>query len=685
MSGIYRLVGVLATCFLPVTLAAGPCPAGQESPASITVHVGKVKGKLDPWILGSNMIGYQKTAWRDASPDYSGRGAGIWNPDKQCSEPAMTAMAKGVGLSVARWPGGCAVHLFDWKKAVGPLAQRPDQRFGLPEFLRNCADIGAEPLVTIADYQGTAKDAAELVEYLNAPNDGTHRWAALRAQDGHAAPWNVLWFEYGNETEHGDHHGRKMSPEEYARRYVEYRHAMKAVDPRVKLGAVIATGFPKLEPWARPVLKIVGKDLDFAIHHSYLPGYSKNDGRPQAAELFEIALAATEQIQDYYDQMRRLLGEFSGRSDCPIAVTEFNGAFVQERPVPYRHCLGNALVNAEMLRVFMQPQNHVAMANFWQFSNEYWGAVKGYSHRGEPLTKRPQYYPFEFYHRHFGPELVDVTVRCGTYETAGGFGVSAAKGGGTQFKMFPDTIRPSKPWQIGALKGVSQRLEGDTLVVDFGAGNEDLNYFHASKRVAVEPGAGYRLTGWIKTEAVTSGGGACFQVGDARGWTRTQSAISSPDLTGTQDWKMVQADYVTLPDAKEVSIQARRISGTGAIRGRAFFRDVRLQKFVPKLFPAVPYLAVNASRSTDGKKVYLIVVNKNLAASVKATIRCSGFEPRAADCWSLTGPSVDATNERDPECVKVAHGRPVLVNRDLAIEFPPHSLTAVEVAGSRED
>jgi alpha-L-arabinofuranosidase len=62
------------------------------------------------------------------------------------------------------------VHLFDWKRTVGPLEKRPEQKFGLPEFLQNCADIGAVPLITIADYFGAAQDAADLVEYLNAPN-----------------------------------------------------------------------------------------------------------------------------------------------------------------------------------------------------------------------------------------------------------------------------------------------------------------------------------------------------------------------------------------------------------------------------------------------------------------------------------------------------------------------------------
>ena len=649
----------------------------DKSPC-IVVNAKKTVGKVNPWVFGNNMLGYQKSAWRHGNPDYDSRGSGTWDPEKRCSVPEMVAMAKNIGLSVARYPGGCGVHLFDWKKTVGPVAKRPDQQFGLPEFMQNCRDIGAEPLITIADYFGTAQDAADMVEYLNTTNDGRHRWGALRAEDGHPEPWNVVWFEYGNETEHGDHHNQKMAAQEYGRRYLEYRKAMKAVNANIQLGAVIATGFPNLNLWPRQVSEAIGKEMDFAIHHSYKPGYGGNDGKPDAGTLLAISLAGTDQIQNYYDEMRAILRDTTGRDDIPIAVTEFNGSFVQEKPVPYRHSLGNALINAEMLRVFMRPQNKIVMANFWQFANEYWGAVKGYVHKDEPLVKRPQYYPFELYHNHFGPELLEAYARCDAYETDGGFGVAAARGKGTKYKLFPEGISLSEPWKIGEVKGVAQRLEGDTLVVDFAAG-EDVNYYNATKRMPAEPGMGYRLTGWIKAEGITSANGACFQIGDARGWIETKSASVSPSVSGTADWTKVEVDYVTLPDTKEITVTARRVSGSGPIKGRAFYRAVELQKFTPKRFAAVPYLTVNASRSEDGNKVYLMVVNKNPDAAINAPVYLKGFTPHHAKMWTLIGPAIDATNEKDPNTVTAQERDLGAVQDGFAVEFPPHSLTAIEV------
>ena len=40
--------------------------------------------------------------------------------------------------------------------------------------------------------------------------------------------------------DHGDHKGTKFTPQEYCRRYLAYRKAMRAVDPNVKLGAILS-------------------------------------------------------------------------------------------------------------------------------------------------------------------------------------------------------------------------------------------------------------------------------------------------------------------------------------------------------------------------------------------------------------------------------------------------------------
>lgn len=644
--------------------------------ARLILFADKTIGKVNRWVFGNNMLGYQKGGWAFAEPIYHDQGAGIWDPVRRRPVPEMVTLARNIGLSVARYPGGCGVHLFDWKRTVGPLEERPDQQFGLPEFLRFCEAIGAVPLVTIADYFGTAQDAADMVEYLNAPADAYHPWAQLRKRDGRSQTWNVVYFEYGNETEHGDHRSRRMSPQEYARNYLECRRAMKAVDSRIKLGAVVATGFPKLDEWAHPVLRIIGKEVDFVIHHCYLPNYYREDGVPPAEELFILALACSDQIQSYYDDLRRLLRETTGRDNVPIAVTEFNGHFVQEKPVPYRHTLGNALLNAEMLRVFLNSRNRILMANFWQFCNEYWGAVKGYVHLREQLVKRPQYYPFELYHHHFGDGLLEVSVECPRFEVEGGYGVAPARGKGHPGGLVGTPIRPAKQWSVQPVTGVQQRLEGDVLEVEFEG--EDVNYYHARVVLPAKPITLYRLRGWVKTESLVSSRGACFQIGDARGWLATRSAAITPEVTNTTDWTPVEVEYLTLPDTREVEVLARRLGGGGAVSGKAWYRDVQIQEVLPRIFPAVPYLSAIASRR--GRKcLYVMLVNKHLKLPLRLDVRVQGFAPREAVLSTLTGETIDATNEQNSQAVSVKRRAIGKVGSSFTVDLPPHSLSALEM------
>jgi len=670
-------------------MLVGTPPAARPKPdASIVVDVSRVVGRANRRVFGGNLVAYQKGAYGDTSPASTNEGQGVWDPVRRRPVPQMLQVMQEAGMSVARWPGGCATHAYDWKRTIGPPNRRPDQLFGLPEYLRLCAELHAEPLITVSEYHGTAQDAADLVEYLNSPNDGRHPWAKRRAEDGHPAPWRVRFFEYGNESEHGLHYSwddagkhRKFTPREYGVRYLAYRAAMRRVDPRVRLGAVIATGFPDLSAWAQPVARLIGPNLDFAIHHCYIPSYDRNDGTPPPETLFKAALAAGDQIQDYYDRLNHLLRTTTGRSNTPIAVTEYNGAFVQDRPVPYRHSLGNALLISEMLRVFLRPRNHILMANFWEFPNEYWGQVRGFAIRGEPLIRRPQFLPFALYHAHFQPLLLDARVRCGSYETSGGFGVAPAMGKGSRFARGSRVLRPEGTWQLSSAPGATQRVDGRTLAVHFSNAG-DLNYYHARLLVAARPNTTYRLTGWVRTEGLTSSSGACFQVGDARGWPATRSAAITPGITGTHGWTRVQVDYQTLPDTRAVEVLARRVGGGGEVAGRAWYRDVELRQITPRTFAAVPYLGVTASRSVNGRTVSLIICNRRQDAAVTSSIHTLRYKPNRATAWTLDGPSIDATNEQTPNAVRVYRVDIGAVANGFAVTLPPHSLTALVVEGT---
>lgn len=108
-----------------------------------------------------------------------------------------------------RWPGGTEADLFHWQRAVGPQAQRTPNAYagtrgpspsnvGPDEFGQLLDTTHAAGVVATNFATGSAAEAADLVAYMTgAP--GSSRWADLRARNGHPQPYNVPYWEVGNE------------------------------------------------------------------------------------------------------------------------------------------------------------------------------------------------------------------------------------------------------------------------------------------------------------------------------------------------------------------------------------------------------------------------------------------------------------------------------------------------------
>lgn len=132
--------------------------------------------------------------------------------------------------SFFRFPGGCVVegatleNRVQWKRTIGDIAGRPGHwnlwgfratdGLGFHEYLQLCEDLGAAPLYVInvgMSCQGRGgmvapreeldtylQDALDALEYAMGPI--TSRWGALRAANGHPAPFPINYVEVGNEN-----------------------------------------------------------------------------------------------------------------------------------------------------------------------------------------------------------------------------------------------------------------------------------------------------------------------------------------------------------------------------------------------------------------------------------------------------------------------------------------------------
>ncbi|MBE6469688.1 MAG: hypothetical protein E7001_07050 [Coriobacteriaceae bacterium] len=180
----------------------------------VTVDTGDVVRTLDRSVFGINHR-------------YAFNGYGSFDPVAMKVKDDFAALYDEAGFGSIRYPGGTISNLFSWKETIGAKAGRTKQIHG---FYNNPGQGGIEPNLGISEIgtfarehgseivyvyglgRGDAADAADLVEFLNAeagtnPNGGT-AWADVRRDLGHAEPFNVRYFEIGNEMNQGGEDGR---------------------------------------------------------------------------------------------------------------------------------------------------------------------------------------------------------------------------------------------------------------------------------------------------------------------------------------------------------------------------------------------------------------------------------------------------------------------------------------------
>ena len=165
-----------------------------------------------------------------------------------------------------RFPGGCVVHgggdgfwnTYRWKTTIGPKEQRRSLKntwgyhqsmgLGYHEYFQFCEDLGMEPLPILpcgVSCQGTnggwgmknqaqdvvpmnemdewVSEALDLIEWANG-DPATSKWAKIRAEAGHPAPFNLKYLGLGNEE--------RISPE-FVERFKYIYNKVQAGHPEI--------------------------------------------------------------------------------------------------------------------------------------------------------------------------------------------------------------------------------------------------------------------------------------------------------------------------------------------------------------------------------------------------------------------------------------------------------------------
>jgi alpha-N-arabinofuranosidase len=195
-----KLIQPFAVALLPFIL---PSLANAQNPV-ITFDATTSYGTIAHGAVGANHL------WMDG-------GDGTVNTSTLAFKPGYVEAMNQMSLGSLRWPCGTRANLFRWKRAIGPAASRTkiplgedDSGFGSkvcyfgPDEcgkLREATGMDISVLVNCAT--GDANEAADLVEYMNAPLGTNPRggiaWAEVRAANGHPEPYGIKYWEIGNE------------------------------------------------------------------------------------------------------------------------------------------------------------------------------------------------------------------------------------------------------------------------------------------------------------------------------------------------------------------------------------------------------------------------------------------------------------------------------------------------------
>jgi alpha-N-arabinofuranosidase len=309
-----------------------------------------------------------------------------------------------------RWPGGNVAQDYHWTWSIGRRDQRPTWTnlswwnepepgdFGTDEFVRLCRNVGAEPSITVnVEGRGaTAAEAAAWVEYANGPVSSPQ--GAIRAANGNPEPYNVKYWEIGNEI-WGNWVRGHSDADTYAQNFERYAAAMSSADSSIRL---IAVGHNNMD-WNRAVLRSAGRHIDYLSIHHY---YGAREMRGDALNLMAHPLF----YEKFYNQVSDLIRELVPGRAIKLAINEWNTAL----PVPRQHSLESALYAARLMNVF-ERSDIVAMSAVSDMVNGWSGGVIQASR--DNLFVTPTYLVNELYNRHLGTQRLTARVSSPTFDT----------------------------------------------------------------------------------------------------------------------------------------------------------------------------------------------------------------------------------------------------------------------------
>ncbi|MEM1136143.1 MAG: hypothetical protein AAGI07_09910 [Bacteroidota bacterium] len=399
---------------------------------------GKVLNELDDRIFGGF---FEKATWNGEI----GSDAAISLETKDVF-PEVKEYMDWMQIPILRFPGGTAIDYYPWYNLIDNMPEkhtsRPrnlhykdlsrkdvlssDGRMGLHEYIKLCKELAIEPhlVVNLGDafykklsIEVAAQElAADLVSYCN---DESGKWAELRSTNGDEAPFNVKYFQIGNETWLFEGFKKNQRTPESLAHYTNcveaYARAMKEVDPSIEL---IIDGVQEI---SKEVMQRCGDLIAYNTFHTYSPWgikeIKKNDEVISIDSVTESEVwqgLASAPLIDENTGLSIIKEQLLNTMSSPLAITEWNlNCWFQgdaKSAKPYNQLLAYGIGAGSYLHAIMRVSDKVKIANQSMLVGTGW-LITGI--RVDTTEQaRPQMYPTGLvtglYSRNHGNELMEV-------------------------------------------------------------------------------------------------------------------------------------------------------------------------------------------------------------------------------------------------------------------------------------
>jgi alpha-N-arabinofuranosidase len=578
---------------------------------------------------------------------YAYDGYGMWDPSTPGVPSRFERRFDAARFRAMRFPGGTIANTYHWDRAIGPAAQRGlnvsgrngeplTNDFGPDEFGEFVAEHRLAAMMVANFGTGTAREAANWVEYMNAPvgtnPNGGVAWAKVRAANGHPQPYGVRNWEIGNEM-FSPGQSYWMGTADRSERTRKYILGGTTRFPGQRVGT----------PWDHRDSAAVS---DGSANQHFQVLYPPVDAR----QLFRLKVG-----DQVWTRVADLSGQPAGRHAYELDPATGKIAFGDgsHGAVPPR---------GKVVRASYVSGPHDGFVDFYREMKAADPSIRVGSsmHNGAFLSLMGPERPYDF-----------VVMHLYSRRPPPGYANAGA---------FHDGIMRLASSRANAVNGLSRAVKAHA-----GAGGDGIPV------VVSEYGMSFR--GWPgpSQRYLSSMDQALYTALELQRWMQLGVPLAGKQALidrnpGAQRGRSGRGDFGqqaligSRPNYIE-SATARAFRLLAPAAGQRMVHVGVQGNPTRRIYTGKPLtmLSATATKASDGS-LYLIVVNKDRVHTMRASIVVKGSAIKSAIVHRLVGPSFLAFNTvAHPQRVSIHANRTMVGSRRLPIRLRPHSLTTVEL------